>query len=192
MGCWSVRFCLCVVCAQYGTVFVNKLKGGDGSNRTRRRRERANHCKVCVSGWGLEGDILLPVFASALEAAPTFNRHNCSLRHPFLFFSLLDVQCLQFSPPPSFLKHLIPPSLDLEAPFVLLIVFFSFLFHTSLLHIASGNLVYLMWGSRHWGCHDDGRASTALIRAVRPVAVLIWSGAAFMASTSHCFPSCIF
>lgn len=101
---------MCVVCAQNGTVFVNKPKrdrGGEGSNR--RRRERANYCKVCVSGEGLEGDLL---------SRQRQHSTGTNLSSIFLF-------CLTFPPPPSFItrEHLIRLSLDLEATFVLLLCF---------------------------------------------------------------------
>lgn len=93
--------CLCTV----WDCFCKQAKERTGRGATGGGGERANYCKVCVSGLGLEQDIFLAASASALEAAPTFNRHEGSLCHPFFF---PFVRCLSFflpllaaSPPPS-------------------------------------------------------------------------------------------
>lgn len=72
--------CLCTV----WDYFCKQAKERTGRGATG-GGERANYCKVCVSGLGLERDLFLPASASALEAAPTFNRHKRSLCQPFFF-----------------------------------------------------------------------------------------------------------
>lgn len=74
--------CLCTV----WDYFCKQAKERTGRGATGGGGERANYCKVCVSGLGLERDLFLSASASALEAEPTFNRHERSLCHPFFFF----------------------------------------------------------------------------------------------------------
>lgn len=115
-----------------------------------------------VSGSGLEGD---NAPASALEAL----QHSTGAS-VILVFVLFVLRCLSFFLlRPSSLTHLIPPSPDLEAPFVFLICFFSSACHSGR---GEGSLVYLMQGPSGAycrGCHDnDDHASAA-----GPVAVPI-------------------
>lgn len=104
-----------VASAQYETVFVNKPRGGEGSNR--RRRERANYCKVYVSGSGLERDIFSSLLLHLLSRQ---RQHSTGINVPSILSSYGVLVFLLTLP----LRHLIPPSLDLEAHFVLLICLF--------------------------------------------------------------------
>lgn len=114
---------------------------------------------MCVSGWGLEGDIFLPASASALEAAPTFNRHERSRYHPFFFFLFFHLSSPCSSSP--FLRCTSNPSISwprstLCPPHLFSTRLFCRLFRATL----------FTWcgGSHLWGCHDDGHVSMVFIR----------------------------
>lgn len=105
-----------------------------------------------VSGFGFQGD---DASASALEA-----RQQARALPPSSFFfqfffcspSLIFPVLLRL--PPSSLTHLIPPSPDLEAPFVLLICFspVSSACHSGQPCLPDAGAL----GSHRRGCHDNG------------------------------------
>lgn len=101
---------------------------------------------------------------SLFICSPGNSKYSTGVSAPSIISSFFMLGVFHFSfhprppPPPSTWKHLILLSPDLEAPFVLLVCFFS---------VVQNNLVYLMWGSHQQGCHDDGHACVVFRQSAR-------------------------